>query len=47
MKVIGLFIVVFACVAVNKLLGFSTEAMLVGTIIGAGIYLLTQMNVGT
>ncbi|MEW8048924.1 MAG: hypothetical protein AB2754_15895 [Candidatus Thiodiazotropha endolucinida] len=44
MKIVGLFVVVFACAAVNKLLGFSTEAMLVGTVIGAGTYILMQID---
>lgn len=43
MKILGLFVVVFGCVAVSKLLGFSNEAMLVGTIVGAGSYILLNV----
>lgn len=43
MKIFRLFVVVFGCVAVNKLFGFSDEAMLVGTIVGASSYILLNV----
>ena len=42
MKIIGLFVVVFVCLAINKLLGFSDEASFVGALIGACSYVLMQ-----
>ena len=42
MKLFGLFFIVFAIVAINKLLGFSDQAMLVGVVIGAGSYAMSQ-----
>ena len=40
MKIIGLFIVVFAGLAVSKFLGFSDMATMVGAVIGGGSYIL-------
>jgi len=42
MKVLGLFIVVFAIVLIDKALGFSQGATMVGVVIGAGTYILSQ-----
>jgi len=42
MKILGLFIVVFMCVLVNKALGFSEEATYIGVIIGACSYVLLR-----
>lgn len=39
MRILGLFIVVFLCLFVNKLLGF--EEPLVGVIVGAGVYIIS------
>ena len=44
MKILGLFIVVFGCVALNKLFGFSNEAMMIGCIIGAATYVLNSQQ---
>ena len=44
MKIIGLFIVVFGCFFVNKLVGFSFEASTIGTIVGTGSYLLITLG---
>jgi hypothetical protein len=38
-RIIGLFIVVFGCVAANKALGFNDTAMIIGVIVGAGSYI--------
>lgn len=40
MKILGLFVVVFGCVAINRALGFSDMATIVGCIVGAGSYIL-------
>lgn len=40
MKIIGLFIVVFSCLAINLALGFSETAQMIGVVIGAGSYIL-------
>jgi len=40
MKIIGLIIVVFGCVTINKYFGYSDEAMIIGTVVGAGSYIL-------
>jgi phosphate/sulfate permease len=44
MKILGLFAVVFGCLLINKLLGFSDMASIVGTIVGSGSYILLQIN---
>ncbi len=44
MKVLGLFIVVFAGLAISKSLGVSDMGMMIGAVVGAGTYIL--MNVG-
>ena len=44
MKILGLFIVVFAALGILKVLGFSDMAMMVGAIVGAGTYILTQIT---
>ena len=40
-KVGGLFLVVFTCAGINTALGVSETSVMVGTVIGAGIYLLS------
>lgn len=40
MKVLGLLVVVFGCLLINKAIGLSEEASIVGTIICAGTYIL-------
>ena len=44
MKIIGLFIVVFAGVATSKLFGFSDMATMVGAVLGAGTYILLVVD---
>lgn len=41
MKILGLYVVVFGCLLVNRMIGFSDEASIVGVIIGVGTYILT------
>jgi hypothetical protein len=42
MKIIGLFVVVFAGLLVTRALGFSETAQFVGAVVGAGTYILTN-----
>jgi hypothetical protein len=44
MRVIGLFLVVFACLYINKLLGFPPESSFVGALVGACSYVLLTMK---
>lgn len=48
-KIIGLYVVVFSCALINAYLGFSDIAVMVGTVVGAGIYILgvTQIKEAT
>ena len=45
MKVLGLFIVVFAGLFISELLGFSKDAQIVGAVCGAGAYIITTLGV--
>jgi len=40
MKVIGLFVVVFSIILIDRLLGMSDSATIVGVVVGAGVYIL-------
>lgn len=40
MRIIGLFVVVFGCFAVNRALGVSDMATIIGCVVGAGSYIL-------
>ena len=40
MRILGLFACVFICFFINKALGFSSDAVVIGTIIGAGTYIM-------
>ncbi len=42
MKIIGLFVVVFASLIISRLLGFSEMTSIVGAVIGAGTFILMQ-----
>jgi len=44
MKVLGLFIVVFGIALINKFLGFSDSAMMIGCVTGAGSYILLNIK---
>lgn len=44
MKILGLFVVVFSVVIINKLLGFSDIATTIGVVIGAGSYIMMQTS---
>lgn len=45
-QIVGLITVVFAGIAINKMLGLSDTGMLVGCSIGSSVYVLTQINRG-
>ncbi len=42
MKIIGLFVVVFASLLISRWFGFSETASIVGAVIGAGTLILMQ-----
>jgi hypothetical protein len=44
MKIIGLFVVVFSIAIINKWLGFTDMASMIGVTIGAGLYLLLNIK---
>lgn len=44
MKIIGLFVVVFTGLFASKAMGFSSDAQLVGAIVGAGSYILLMFK---
>ena len=44
MKIVGLFIVVFGGLIISKSIGMSDMAMMVGSVIGAGTYLLAMIK---
>lgn len=44
MKIIGLLIVVFGGLAVSRAMGFSENAQIIGVVVGAGTYILIQIN---
>ena len=44
MKILGLFITVFAGLATSKMLGFSDMSAMVGSVISGGTYVLLNIN---
>ena len=44
MKILGLFIVVFLCMFINKAMGFDFETSIFGTVVGSGVYILGCMK---
>lgn len=44
MKILGLFAVVFAIIFVDKMLGFSDMATMVGVVVGSGSYILMNLS---
>ncbi len=44
MKIMGLFIIVFLCLGINSLLGFSDIAVYGGAIVGAGVYIINLID---
>ena len=41
-RILGLFVIVFTILAVNKMLGITGDAMTVGLVVGAGLHVITS-----